>query len=131
MFKVLWVGTVGAVGTCRRLETCGALLRLIYVCTLTQDPKGFCYTLNWCIRNPEAGSAVSRKPEQNPLLTSLSHLNFLGLTKDAGLMTLQKLQDTYIYDMIHVSYCEMGWSSPSCCHQLYFVCLWLCGDQNC
>lgn len=44
----------------------------------------------------DAGSAVSRKPEKNPVQTSLSHL--LGLTKDVDLMTLQK-QQIYMYDM--------------------------------
>lgn len=59
--------------------------------------------------NSEAGPAVSRKPEQTPYRGPFPTCTFLGLMKDAGLMTFQKL---------HESHCRMGWSSPSSLHQL-------------
>lgn len=53
--------------------------------------------------NPEAGSAVIRKPEQNPLQTSLSHLHFSGTNKGCSLDDIPKMtRYMYMYDIIYI-----------------------------
>lgn len=100
MFKVLWV-----LATDWRQWV--ALLRLIYVSTLTQETMIWSqwlllhsqYTLVLSVTLKLAllwAGSQSRTPSRHPFPT----YSFLGLTKEAGLMTVQNQQNTYIYGQI-------------------------------
>lgn len=99
----------GPLGTCHRLEA----VRGSSQANLCVHPHTGNYdlipmaavTFSICIGvacKPEAGSAVSRKPEQNPLQTSLSHLHFSGTNKGCRFDDIPKMtRYIYMYNMIH------------------------------